>query len=345
MTNLKWITYLKLLKNSKHNMEIKYIKFNWNENFSIAASEKYLKSVSSEYGWIGGFIQGELKFALPFIIKKRLFFRFLQFQTNTIYLDNSLNIKEEKIFLNKVIEFLQDKNIDFIKQSPKVGVFNICPDDSICAPFGSYILDLRQTEDKLWAGIHKKHRNIIRRAVNGGVKIVMGKEYIDAAFQLERQTMMRVGINFQREEITQLQDFLNRNLAIFVAMFQDKPQGCAIMPFSQSTAYYFYGGLTPNAFPGSLNLLHWEAIKYFKSINVCYYDFVGARINPKKELEGIQRFKSRFGGELKKGYLWKYSLKKWKYSLYRPLFYLKNRRKGDIIDEEKNKYEEFCPKI
>jgi len=117
------------------------------------------------------------------------------------------------------------------------------------------------------------------------------------------------------------------------------------MPFSQFAAYYFYGGSAPNAFLGSLNLLHWRAIKYFKSLGVKYYDFVGARINPKKELEGIQRFKSRFGGEFKKGYLWKYPLNKWKYGLYKPLFYLKNRRKGDIIDEEKNKYEEFSPKI
>ena len=60
------------------------------------------------------------------------------------------------------------------------------------------------------------------------------------------------------------------------------------------------------------------AMKLMKERGVKYYDFVGARINPDEgsKYEGIQRFKSRFGGELKKGYLWKMPLNKFKYKLF-----------------------------
>ena len=55
-------------------MKIKYIKFNWDKNFTIFSSEKYLKSICSEYGWLGGFVNNKLKFILPFVRKKEIIF-------------------------------------------------------------------------------------------------------------------------------------------------------------------------------------------------------------------------------------------------------------------------------
>jgi lipid II:glycine glycyltransferase (peptidoglycan interpeptide bridge formation enzyme) len=48
---------------------------------------------------------------------------------------------------------------------------------------------------------------------------------------------------------------------------------------------------------GSSNLLQWEIIKKLKSLGVREYDFVGGRVEVPKgsKLEGIQRFKQRFG--------------------------------------------------
>ena len=77
-----------------------------------------------------------------------------------------------------------------------------------------------------------------------------------------------------------------------------------------------------------------------KKRGVKWYDFVGARINPipGSKQEGIQRFKSRFGGELKIGYLWKYSISPLKVRLYQTYIKLKNSRSHsytkDIIDQE-----------
>lgn len=90
-----------------------------------------------------------------------------------------------------------------------------------------------------------------------------------------------------------------------------------------------------------MNLLQWNVIKKMKENNVKFYDFMGARMNPEvgSKYEGIQRFKERFGGELKKGYLWKYSLNDFKYWLYRLLvfIYSKGHFHGDIIDQERKR--------
>ena len=90
-----------------------------------------------------------------------------------------------------------------------------------------------------------------------------------------------------------------------------------------------------------MNLLQWTAILDMKRLGVNIYDFVGARISPKEgsKLETIQRFKARFGSQMKVGYLWKYPLNKFKYKTFYFLVRMhaclkKQTYIGDIIDEE-----------
>ena len=63
---------------------------------------------------------------------------------------------------------------------------------------------------------------------------------------------------------------------------------------------------------------------------------------PGSKLEGIQRFKERFGGELKKGFIWKYPVNGLKYFLFQiftRVFYLIKFQKyeGDIIEQERKR--------
>ena len=82
-----------------------------------------------------------------------------------------------------------------------------------------------------------------------------------------------------------------------------------------------------------------------KERGVLLYDFVGARVNPEpgSKLEGIQRFKSRFGGEMKVGYMWRYVNRPVRYKIYNLLLnsYMKYVRHdntfSDIIKEERSK--------
>ena len=64
-----------------------------------------------------------------------------------------------------------------------------------------------------------------------------------------------------------------------------------------------YAGSVPSPQTGSLDLIHYEAMKYLQQKNVPIYDFVGAKVHVKKGSndEKRQRFKLKFGVDLKQG--------------------------------------------
>ena len=315
--------------------QIKKIKFQWNDNYPLFASEFFLKSGNSDFRWIGGYKNENLKFVLPYKINKKVIFSYIIFTTSTLYIEKSLTVEDEKEFLNDVIVFFKKSNFDFIHEPPTYVVFNTFPDDSIYINFGSYVIDLNLSEEELWKNLHQKHRNVIRNAMNKSVKIENGKQYLNTAYQLYDKTLRRSGIKpVSFNNINKLFDEMIDNVEVFVSFYKDEPQGCAIIPYSRYSAYYIYGGSVEKPVTGAVNLLHWEAIKYFKNKGSQRYDFAGARINPEEgsKYERLQMFKSRFGGTLKTGYFWKMPLNKFKCNMLDILITL--LKKSSIIDQE-----------
>lgn len=306
---------------------------------SIFATKDYLSSKSKDYGW---FI--DKNFIIPYYVDKKLFFKYIVFSSETIYLNNNLPKDNEKIFLNEVILDIK-KNlpyIDFIIQSPTNVVFNTFPDNALHCRFGSYQIDLAQDEDTLFSNLHSKHRNVIKKAIKDGVIVRKEVEFKNSAFKLVQDTMLRQDMNPPSKDIFDNEvKKLGNNLKFYVAIKDEKVQGTAIIYWNENGAYYVHGGSCESPYSGSLNLMHWEIIKDMKSTGVKLYDFVGARIKPKEgsKLEGIQRFKSRFGATMKTGYLWKYPIKPFKYKLFEFLKKINAKVKnmqyfGDIIDQE-----------
>jgi len=86
-----------------------------------------------------------------------------------------------------------------------------------------------------------------------------------------------------------------------------------------------------------MNLLHWEALRYFRAMGVQYFDFQGVRIRPAKgsKQEGILTYKQGFGGTLVEGYLWKYPLRRLTATAYSLAVRLMIG--GDVVDQEHHK--------
>ncbi|MDL1984831.1 MAG: peptidoglycan bridge formation glycyltransferase FemA/FemB family protein [Deltaproteobacteria bacterium] len=320
-------------------MNVKQVKINWHPGLSIYASEPFLKAVGDDYGWIGGVDDsGKLRCILPYTVIRKAIFRMVRFRVETIPLEEELDIEEEKSFLNSAIEYFRTIEADMIIPATTNTIFRTFPDGADAAPYGTYIIDLTQTEEILWSNLHSKHRNVIRKATKSEVEIQSGIEYLRTAYELIRDTLKRSKLGFM--SYMALKRFvlgLDNNVKIFVANHQGVTQGCAIVPFSSYGAYYLYGGSVPRPITGSNNLLQWEAIRQFRELGVCRYDFVGARISPEKgsKQEGLTMFKQRFGGELVQGYLWKYSLNWLKFAVYSMAVRL--QRGGDIVDYERHK--------
>lgn len=317
------------------------IRLDWHSGISIFALDAFLKTVSDEYGWLGGINDsGEVSCILPYTIVHKGPLRMVRFRIETISLNGDLELLEEKTFLNNAVDYFRALGADVIIPATTNSVFRTYPEQAVAAPYGTYIIDLSHTEETLWGKIHPKHRNVIRNAMKKGVEIQSGPEFIDTAYSLVRDTFGRSRLGFmKRDAFKRMIAGLGENVKVLVASYQGIVQGCAILPFSNYSAYYVYGGSIQETLTGAMNYLQWEAIRAFSNLGVKRYDFVGVRIDPERgsKQDGLQLFKRRFGGELIQGYMWKCALRPLKSRLYSVGVQL--LRGGDIVDREHHKLE------
>lgn len=329
-------------------MRIVPVPISWHSGLSIYASEPFLKSVSADYGWIGGVSDSEkLVCVLPYSFIKKLVFRLIRFPVQTIAIDGQLDLEDERKFLNGAVKFFRALDPDLIIPATFNAVFRTYPDGAVIAPYGSCILNLDQTEESLWANLHQKHRNVIRSAGKKGVTIRSGMEHLETAYRLTVDSFrrsangilgrVRLGVRMDLNNFKREVSAFGNNVKIFIAEHGGIPQSAAVIPFSTYSAYYMHGGSISNPVTGASNLLHWEAIRQFRELGVRRYDFFGVRSNPEvgSKLEGIMKFKERFGGKVETGYMWKLPYRRTKSSLYETATLL--RSGGDVVDQERHK--------
>jgi hypothetical protein len=320
-------------------MKAQPIVIDWHPGLSIFASEKFLRAAGNEYGWLGGIDDsGRLRCILPYTIVRKANIRLVRFRVETIPLEEGLNLTDEKRFLNSAVEYFRSIGADMIIPATTNTIFRTYPDGAAVAPYGTYLIDLSQSEEALWDNLSSSHRRKVRLATKEGVQIKSGRDYLDTAYELVRDTFKRSKLSFMdHNAFVRYVDSLGENVKILVADYQEAVQGCVVIPFSRHSAYYVYGGSIPKPITGAMNLLHWEAIRQFRELGVRRYDFVGVRIDPEKESkqEGLSMFKERFGGQLIQGYMWKYSFRPLKSVVYS--IAVKLLRGGDIVDVERHK--------
>jgi FemAB family len=320
-------------------MNVQDVRIDWQPEMSIFASETFLREVSKEFGWLGGIDDaGRLRCILPYTVIRKPLMTMIRFRIETMPAGDGFDVGEEKDFLNGVVGYFRAKGADLILPGTTNSIFRAYPDGAVAAPYGSLVIDLEQDEESLWKNLHSKHRNVIRNAMNKGVKISYGAQYADVAHMLIQQTLQRSGMRFMT--LAAFRRFvrnLGESVRIYVAEYLDQVQGCAVIPFSRHSAYYLYGGSIRNPITGALNLLQWEALLGFKKCCVTRYDFVGVRIDPEKgsKQERLMMFKERFGGRLIRGYIWKYPIHLLKFAGYSMVVRL--ARGGDIVDCERHK--------
>lgn len=288
-----------------------------------------------------GYIVEDAKI-LPFVLKKRGIFRIAQIPC--VASGCSTN-EEKKQFVNKAVHFLSKSKSPDVIYTLNTNICSVFPDKADYCKFGSYIIDLSLDEDEIFMRFHTKHRNVVRKAIKDGLIVEHGEEFEQICSDIIDDTYKRQGQKGSgSNQFAKLKKVPNAEF--WIVKQNDEVQGCAILLWSEGfSCYYLHGGSIAHPHSGALNLLHWEAIKKMKQRGVRYYDFVGARINPEKgsKLEGIQRFKSRFGGEMVVGYMWRYVNHKIRYNIYSLLlklylkYVMKDRNYKDIIKEERNK--------
>jgi len=183
-------------------------------------------------------------------------------------------------------------------------------------PQTTLVLDLEKNEEELLSGMHAKTRYNIRLAKKKGVEIRQEKN-VDIFWQLNKQTTNRD--EFRSHGKQYYKSMLEMGMCYqLTAYFENKPIASNIFIIYKNTCTYLHGAsgddhrnlMAPY-------LLQWQGILLAKENNCKYYDFWG--VSPMvKEIEGkttcfnnfcwvvghkwtgVTRFKTGFGGEIKK---------------------------------------------
>jgi hypothetical protein len=315
------------------------VKIEWDPSMPVFAKEEFLSAVGDEYGWLGGIDEsGTVRCILPYTIVRKLGLRMVRFRVQTIPLGADLDVAAEKSFLNSVVQYFRTHGADVIIPASTNAIFRTYPDGAVAAPYGTYVLTLARPEEALWAAMSATHRRHVRSAERDGVKVRHASDCLTNCHAIIRDTFGKSSMPFMRlENFARMIHGLGGNGHLFVAEWHDEVQCCAVISFSQHAAYYMYGGSTPQAVPGAMHLLHWEAIRIYQQLGVRRYDFSGARISPAlgSKAAGLATFKQRFGAELDQGYIWKCPIRTAKSAIYS--FGVRCLRGGDIVDAEHHK--------
>jgi len=303
---------------------------------------EYLSAKSREFGW---FVSDHC--TLGFYIEKRVILNRLVFTAETECRSNT-DPRLEREFLNSVVELIRSemRHVHQIYQPNTTALFNSYPDGAEVCGFGTYLLNLEEEISSLLSSLHGKHRNVIRKAERDGLTVEFGREYCNDFYKIYKDTMVRQARPYLPMSYFKGLEALSDEQLIFgIVKHNDLIQGGVVIVYAEGQAgYYLHGGSSQYHHTGALNLLHWEVIKTLKDRNVLKYNFVGARLAPIKgsKQEGMQRFKSRFGGNLESGFLWKINLDVNRVKLFyllaqiRSLVLYGKKYGGDIIDEESN---------
>lgn len=262
----------------------------------------------------------------------------MRFRVETIPLCDDFPVSEERSFLNSVVEYFRSTSASMIIPAANTALFRICPDGSLAAPYGTVVNDLAQPEAGLWKSISEAYRKDIRRATNSGVHVDEGIEHLETAYAVFSDTMKRSHERAKAlAEIKTLVCSLGDHARVFVAIYEGAVQASLIMAFSDHTAYTLYGGTVERPTRGAMHLLHWEAMRKFRELGVKRFNFSGVRMHPDKgsKQEGILTFKTRFGGQLIEGYMWKYPLRRLPTLVYTAG--MRMLRGGDVVDLEHHK--------
>lgn len=180
-------------------------------------------------------------------------------------------------------------------------------DNALLQPFSVYRLDVKnKSEDELLSSFQSKARYDVRSALKKGAVCREGGRNALAAFHaLLTETAEKDGFTPRSlEYFERLYDALApENLKLFMVEFENTQIAGSVLIRYGNKSWHMYAGsreshkhLLPNY------LMQWEMIRW-SSANGCeIYDMRGIAGEHDKTtpLEGLERFKRRFGGELVK---------------------------------------------
>jgi hypothetical protein len=169
-------------------------------------------------------------------------------------------------------------------------------------------IDLTQGIDDIWYKIHRQHRRHIRRAEKNGTKVSVSDNFeefqrIYKRFLKQKNYADIFGLNIPSSK------FIQKYGILFTAENQGEILGGNVYFHDEDNVLLMYNayqkfGKTIDDNKQSIDAncyIHWEAIQYFKNLDIINYDLGGLdndEINIHHQMPGLNYYKLSFGGNV-----------------------------------------------
>ncbi|NBB22966.1 GNAT family N-acetyltransferase [Runella sp. CRIBMP] len=164
------------------------------------------------------------------------------------------------------------------------------------------IVDLEKTEEQLWAEVHSKRRNEIRRAQKEGTTVELSNtpDTIAKCYLILKTVYQRAKLplpSIDHFEALFQNSTQEEGLRIFVAKYEDKIIGCMLcLAYGTTLLDYYAGAYQENYDKYPNDLLPWEVFRWAKQNGFTRFDFGGA--GKPGVPYGVREYKKKFGGEM-----------------------------------------------
>jgi hypothetical protein len=215
-----------------------------------------------------------------------------------------------QIVLMRLMDLLHEKRADFIslvipfftdqqQETNYLAAFEACGIDVIKS--GTWVVDLRTTEEQLWQNLGGKQRNTIRKAQKLNITIRKASYFdLDIYYQLHLETSMRNGIS--AHPISYFENIWNhffKQGEALILIAEKDGQVIAGQTFHchKLVATYWTGASTAVARSTGVNSwLQWEGMKFFRDEGFYFFENGWKSDDQESKAGRISKFKSSFGG-------------------------------------------------
>lgn len=222
-------------------------------------------------------------------------------------------ISEIKVFAKNLgLDFVLVEFDDYAREYKIPKVLEITGEETI-QPNYTTVVDLESVanDDELALLMKKKFRQNYRKAEKLGLAVQV---FEDSTAPIDKLSEIIDEIADEKHFLAKTGDYLqtvwkelneDHRAVLFVAKKQEEIQGIYLIPYSSTTAFQFYGGVTPAGRNNEAGyLLKWEMLRFAKRKGLKYFDMWGTapydeqgEYEETHELYRVSRFKHGFGGK------------------------------------------------
>ncbi|HLP19287.1 MAG TPA: peptidoglycan bridge formation glycyltransferase FemA/FemB family protein [Chitinophagales bacterium] len=277
---------------------------------------------------------------IPLKVSKRQIFYVGIFTHSPIKITGDLSPDEEKAFITAATDLCATQlKCMRIEPGSTISAYQAFPDNATAVELGIFTINLKRTEEEIFADFNPKYRTQIRKTESMGVEVRYGRDEVSAFYECYAHTHDRQGAAHENLRFFEdMYDTLGDDMVICCTAYSNgQIESGTFIVYSDFGGFYMYAGSAEKTqLKGSTRKILWDCMKILRQRGSAKFVLGGARY---KNVEGtkfeqIQDFKRRFGAEIKDGYIWKKDLNPAMCKLYDFLFWLRCRLRGNAVPKD-----------